>query len=147
MMKFGDLFSLCLPPKWLWQDGGDAVTLFHPDGVGALTISVVTLAQGRDASDVARELASSFATQRAWDVPAAEIHVAGTNERAVSELEYWERGDQSAYWQVWHLVDGARAALITYTSNSNDAQTEAAERRDIVDSFRWLQPPSPESAV
>lgn len=138
LIQWGNVFTLGLPARWDWTDTGDVVSLFREDGVGALNISIVTrLGEEQSASVVARQLAESFAAERAWDLGDSEIRIAGTNDNAISEFEYTEHGDHTTYWQVWHVIDCHRAAFITYTSNPEDAHLEESERRQIVASFRW----------
>jgi hypothetical protein len=137
--RWGDVFSLSLPPGWVCEDSEGVVTIVRPDGAGALNISLIRVnGELADASLIARRLADGFVSQRAWDVGEADIRVKGTNAFAVSEFEFTQHGDDPSYWQVWHAVGAQRAALITYTSDPEDAEMETAERNEIVDSFRWI---------
>lgn len=58
----------------------------------------------------------------------------------MSEFEYTEYGDDSAYWQVWNVVGAAYAALITYTSSPEYSDVEASVRKEIAESFAWIKP-------
>lgn len=138
-ISWGGLFALTLPSGWSWSDDEGMVGIFHPKGVGVLQISFVRLTGEEGPNEtVARGLAQSFADQRGWDLNANTISVSGARKDAVSQFEFTEHGDAAAYWQVWHIVGNRRIAFITYTCDPADADVEAADRKEIVDSFRWL---------
>jgi hypothetical protein len=138
-INWGDLFSLDIPPAWSWSDEDGVVAIFRSDGVGALQVSVLSREKTeQDPQAAAMQLALSFAREREWDVSDDEIRAFRIGDSSAAEFGLTERGDNPAYWQVWHLVGADRAAFITYTCDPDDSELEATERRRIVESFRWL---------
>lgn len=138
-VKWDGLFSVNLPQEWSWSTDEGTVSMFRPDGVGALQVSVLAREDQRQPHQaVAMQLARSFARQRQWDLPESEIRTSGVENYSITMFEFTEHGDSPTYWQVWHLVAVDRAAFITYTCGPVDKESEASERKRIVESFRWL---------
>jgi len=140
IIRWGDLFALSLAAQWAWSEDDGVISIFRSEGVGALQLSIVTMPKknSRSAAAIARQLAETYASQRAWDVAGSDIRITALENSAVSEFGFTEHGDNPTYWQVWHVVGDRRAAFITYTCDPKDAEIEAADRRKIVESFQWL---------
>lgn len=136
--QWGDIFRIVVPEKWTCEESEGVITLARVGGVGALNVSLVRMNQRpRDAKSIALQLAERFAANRGWDIGKSNVHSEVTAVGALSEFEYTEYGDESAYWQVWNVVGAEHAALITYTCSPDYSDVEATFRNDIVQSFRW----------
>lgn len=139
-VEWGDLFSVELPRQWSWSTDDGVVSMFRPDGVGALQVSVLTRERpGQSPREAAMQLARAFVQQQHWDLHDHRIHASSVDGNSMTMFAFTEHGDNPTYWQVWHIVGTDRAAFITYTCDPADSDVEDVERRSIVDSFRWLQ--------
>lgn len=144
-VKWDGMFSVALPQEWAWSTDEGIVSMFRPDGVGVLQVSVLEREdRSQPQQAAAMQLARSFARQRQrqrqrqWDLPDREIRSSSVENYSITTFEFIEHGDKPTYWQVWHLVAVDRAAFITYTCVPADSEAEVVDRQRIVESFRWL---------
>lgn len=125
---------------WEYEDGGEVITIYRPDGVGALTISAAHRTRPGEATLAeAIELAAHFAKQKGWDLNADNIESQVTNGAPSAHLSCRQAGDQ---WELWKILNRDRAVTITYVSNVSDADIERDAYEEIVGSFAWLPPTS-----
>jgi hypothetical protein len=115
-------FAISLPPGWEYEDGGDAITLFDPAGVGAMTVSAAHRVESR--------------------VPLTDrdIDTSTIGGVPMAHLSCREAGD---HWDLWELLDRDRAVTITYVANAADAEVEREARESIIASFSWLPDVTP----
>lgn len=139
-IAWGDVFRLDLPRSWTWIDEDEVISVFREaQGVGVLQISLAARSRpGVPNESEARELAESFADQRGWDLADGSVQIAQISGCPASAIEFIESGDESSFWQVWNIVGRDRSAFLTYTCDPDDVTLEAAERDQIIRSFRWL---------
>lgn len=127
--------TLSLLGGWEWSSDGNGLSLFRPDGVGAVQISI--LARDPKRSSQAGDavlLALKCARDRRWTVDDSQVHMAVIGGCPAAEFSVVE---SDAYWHVWHVVGQQNAAFVTYTCDAADADTESLERKSIVESLRW----------
>lgn len=131
-------FSLEIPPTWQFEDGSDVVTLYNPDGVGALTVSAARrLSPGEATFEVAKGIAAGFARQRQWAIPDHELKSCIIGEAPAVSFEYADSSGD--HWHLWAIVDTSRVATITYVAAAaDDADVERETREAIVSSLRWV---------
>lgn len=98
------LWSIDLPDAWEDEADDDGITLFDPEGSGALRISAVEREE---------EIGDDF-----LDYMAAEHLEAGAEPEEVDcgdfdglELSY---GDDDHYWREWYLRAGSVMLYVTY---------------------------------
>lgn len=132
-------FSIEMPKHWQVDESGDAISIFDPNGVGAITLSVLSsLIENSDCRHMALELAKRFSDQRGWSIPSSALHVSGSDAVARCTFEYVQTGDETTdYWSVSVFCKRDRAVLMSYVAAASDESSERAKRRVIYDGFRW----------
>jgi hypothetical protein len=128
-------FSVELPDGWEYKDENDTITVYDPDGVGALTISAArrhraALPDAREAAD----LALKFARQQGWDIKPDEVESLSLGGGPAAKIAH---RDASDYWEVWQALDQNRLVTLSYVCNAADAPVEAEARKSIITSFKW----------
>ena len=131
--------SLHMPDGWVHEDDTETISIFRQqDGVGALQLSFVRrIGLELHASEAGATLAKSYAKQRGWLLDDDSIRITIVDRSFCAEFEYVELGDDSTYWQVWHIVDSTRLVFATYLCAPSYAGIECEERKAIIASLRW----------
>lgn len=129
-----------MPSRWCIEDGGDCLSLYDPDGSGALTLSFLSFADPADknstkAEQPTAERLTAVAEQflrgnglRCTETPTPRVD--GRRGAFISCLAADADG-QSVY--LWLTACGPRAVLATYFG---DSDREAAVCEKIVRSMR-----------
>jgi hypothetical protein len=130
--------SLEIPNGWTHEDRPDVVSVFREEGVGALQLSFAKRAQSEPSTPEAVEaIARSYAQQQKWRIEDAVIRSSTVDGSPCAEFEYVDvDGDESSYWQVWHILDEMRLVFITYVCEPGDEGKEH-ERTGMVASLKW----------
>lgn len=115
-----------LPDGWESQRDDNCVTLYHPDGVGALQISAAFkyfLVTDEDLRDFASEHLQA----------GAKIRELTCGEFAGFTLAF---GVDDAYWRHWYLRRDNQMLFVTYNCPRDDRGTEDEPVSQILASLR-----------
>ena len=131
-------FSLSLPPSWEYEDSGDAISIYDPAGVGAMTLSAAHRPnQNEPTATDAADVVFHFAKARGWDVRPDQIEARVVDSVPIAHASC-QQGEDT--WDLWSILDRDRAVTMTYVSSAADNDVERARREEIVQSFTWLAP-------
>lgn len=131
------LCSLEIPQDWSVREEEGVISIFNPQGVGALQISFAARERtGAVSATEPMELASEWTRARGIaDVGLKRLMHFGMH---AVEFETIERSDEDlTFWQVWAIVGERRAAFVTYVCDAADALVEKSERERIMASFSF----------
>jgi hypothetical protein len=127
------LLALDLPPRWEWTEEDGILTVYDPDGVGALLFS----------------FGQPSAAEPVLDLEALGRQVArsqGLSDRAVvitsvggHQATYFDgtSAEDDTFWRIWHVAQGQRIARITYSCDAGDRTIEAEPIDGILASVVW----------
>jgi hypothetical protein len=132
-MVWEGYLSLDLPRGWEIQEEDSIISIYNPQGVGALQISFAR-ASSKAARIDAHDLTSNFAAGQGFeDVSPRSAELAGL------EGSYFEGINMDGeLWRIWQAGRNGRAVLISYTCGACDAAVERGEIDEIIASIRWL---------
>ncbi len=121
------------------DDSQDTISIFREhDGVGAIQLSFAERTSRKLPSpEEVIAIAKKYATQREWRVPDDAVRLTEIDGSPCAVFEYVQSGDESSYWQVWHILDSTRLVFITYVCDSNESTAELSERNAVVASLKW----------
>lgn len=128
----GEWWELDLAPGWDAQAMEHCVTVFHPEGVGALQLSayqksnqaVVQNDDLLDATDLVPEQYRNLGEQD-W----GEFHG--------YQLVY---ADQETFWRRWWLAQGATLLFVTYNCDKTHMEIELEPVNTMLASLRSRRP-------
>jgi len=119
-------WELALPDRWEWQRDDECVTLYDPEGVGALQVSAAT-----KNSVVTDEDLRGFASEHIE--AGAKIRELACGDFSGFMLAF---GTTDAYWRHWYLSEGREMLFVTYNCSPNDRGIEDQPIAEILGSLR-----------
>jgi len=126
--------SVAIPDGWQHEEDNGTISIFDPEGVGALQIS---FARGPEDVDInLHEWSQNFANNAGLGtVDPREAMLAGI---AASTFEALSHDNEPTYWRIWHCGSHGRVATISYLCAADDRDTERPTIDRLVNSIRWL---------
>jgi hypothetical protein len=122
--------ALDVPDGWESGTENGVITIYDPDGVGALQLSFL---RAKKTTVVDTEhLARVFARDRGWtDVALVPVQLGGV------AATYFESSSDEEYWRVWTCGRHDRGALVTYNCDESDRDRERTLIDGILGSIEW----------
>lgn len=125
-------FCATLPSGWTHDQSEGVINIYHPDGVGAISVSMFFDTEG--VSDASLNLALRFAAQK--KVPESRVRVLSLRAGG-SEIEFCEPDPKPRYWRVAAFHRAKQAIIMSYNSAVEDRAHDADAVDDIFQSFEW----------
>ncbi len=121
----GTSWAIKLLPDWTGEHDEDCSTIRHPEGLGALQISVFS----KD-SEVTDEDLKDFAQDHVE--AGARLSESNSGEFKGFTLAF---GVDEEFWQYWYVAKGNTALLITYNCEAADREVEIDDIKTMVASL------------
>lgn len=138
LVTFEGWFALDLPRDWEWEETDGVISVYAPDGPGAIHFSCLHR-EKRAAPSADEVLANTqrFVVEQEWEIPRDEITTLKLDGSPATRFETYAQGREAEYWQVWHIVEKRRAVLATYVCDAGDEDEEREVRERVMASFQW----------
>lgn len=122
-------YTLKIPSKWEFSTSDKSVSLYNPDGVGAITLSSYSITPNTTTGP-ASEILKKFTAQ-----PDAVLHTEGDMD--VAEIEYNEKVDDTTRYQLVFVISNGRQVIIAnYNCNADSINPrEVREAQNIMQSI------------
>lgn len=125
-LRWPGFFSTLIPESWEWFEEDGLISIFDPNGVGALQFSFFKITNSSiNKKKIASDLAINFAKNKNWHVDDSNIkHVAyGNFPASLLEMNASE-DNEVVHWRVWHLIHNTHVLLVTYNCSVDDIGLE-----------------------
>ena len=127
--------SLEVPSGWEWQEDEETISIFDPDGVGAVQISFAK-AEDSSSSIEPEDFTAYFAKDVGFlDVSPVKTELGGL---CASYFEGVDQDSEPSLWRVWSAGRNGRVATISYTCAESDRGAEKDHIDGMLDSLSWL---------
>lgn len=127
--------SLEIPRGWEWQEDDGTISIFDPDGVGAVQISFAS-AEDPSSPIEPEDFTAYFAKDVGFlDVSPVKIKLGGL---PASYFEGVDQDSEPSLWRVWSAGRNGRVATISYTCAESDQSAESVHVDGMLDSVSWL---------
>ncbi len=129
------LLALELPEHWAWTEEDGIITVYDPEGVGALLFSFGLPSAAETVLDL-EALGRQVARSQGLSDHAVAVTPVGGNQATYFDGTSREHG---TFWRIWHVAQGQRIARITYSCDGDDRAIEAEQIDAIVASIVWAK--------
>ncbi len=124
---YGASWSIELYPEWVSEQDDPCVSIYHPDGVGALQISPFNK-DSKIASHDLRDLASDHITE------GMDVDTIQAGEFSGITLASFE---DEKFLQCWFVVANKTALFVTYNCDKADSELENDAVKKMIASLRY----------
>jgi hypothetical protein len=124
-------FCITLPSGWALDEAGDVISLYDPNGAGAIAISMYSETTITDQASLT--LAFRFAERRG--VSENNVTLCETHDD-LSVVEFSENHNER-YWKIAAFHRAEQAVVMSYNSSSEDQGEDAEAVYSILKSFEW----------
>jgi hypothetical protein len=124
--------SLLIPEPWESGEDEGVMTIFNPNGVGALQISFAkSVAPTIDLEELTEKMSRDVGLKTS-SRPTTVGSVWSTYVEGVS-------GEgEPTYWRIWHIAGRDRVACVTYNCAPSNAGVETESVDRVLASWTWL---------
>ena len=122
-----------IPLHWIAEEDGDTLTVYDPDGEGAMTASFYNMLADRSIDEQITVMAKKFTEQNAITVDKSMFFIHGGTEKTV--LHATDITQDKWFVKLWVAAKKPKIVMITYQSQKKTKEIEICDA--IVESMRF----------
>ena len=127
-------FRLRLPQDWTAETEAGLITLFHPEGLGALQFSFARKRPAASDPNLLEKMAATLSGLKVTNMLGPTSSEIGGYPAVSVEYDI-----DAEFWRRWLAFTGTFLVLITYNCSSEDRAVERSAVDEVLASILWYR--------